>query len=424
VQINHTLSSPVQVNDHGWPLWPQYNSQLRQDLNNVVESGRWAISGYWTGQECMERNFSEAFAAFNHVPYCTPTTSGSSALMISLEALGIGFGDEVIVPAFTWIATATAVLNVNAKPILVDVDPDTYCIDINKIEEVITEHTKAIIPVHIYGCMSDMDSILAIAKKYNLAVVEDCAQSHGSIWNGKRAGTIGDIGIFSMQQGKVLTSGEGGAVLTKNKQLYEKIEQLRSDSRVLLDRDQLNYGDKQLISKGEIQGSNYCLSEFQAAILVNQLQDLDHMNQRKNKAAAYLDKELLQIDGIKVLKQYEQETQPTYYGYAIRFEKKHFGDLHPKEICGMLQKELKLGSFYIHSPYPPIHQSPLYCPWTKSRYPKSIALNENYWRSLQFPIAENVQNEAVVFHHAILLSDEDKLSKIVDAFKKLENLCN
>jgi len=409
----------INTNDEGWPLWPQNNPELIQNLGRVLDSGRWAVSGYWTGQECMERQFAKDFAEFNQVPYCVPTTCGSSALVIALEALGIGSGDEVIVPALTWLATATAVMNVNAVPVLVDVDPETYCIDTSKIKEAITSKTKAILPVHLYGCMANMDEIMNIASQYDLFVIEDCAQSHGAVWNGKKAGTIGDIGIFSMQQGKVLTSGEGGAVITKDKRLYERLEQLRADSRIMLDGETLNYGDMQLVAKGEIQGSNLCMSEFHAAILVSQLKSLETFNKRRHEAAVYLDSQLSKIKGITIMKKYDQLNQPTYYGYVVRINKENFGGMQSHDLCELLQKELKLGTFYLHPPYAPLHKSPLFCPWTKSRYRDSIIADEKYWKSLDFPISEHAQYEAIVFHHAVLLSELEKLDEIVASFQKL-----
>lgn len=413
------IHATLHTNENGWPYWPQNNPEIIQNLSRVLESGRWAVSGYWTGKQCMERQFAKDFSEFNSASYCVPTTCGSSALIIALEALGIGFGDEVIVPALTWLATATAVINVNAIPVLVDVDPETYCIDTRKIEEAITEKTKAIIPVHLYGCMANMDEIMRISKKYNIKVVEDCAQSHGATWNGKMAGTIGDIGIFSMQQGKVLSSGEGGAVLTNDKELYERLEQLRSDSRIMVNESSLNYGDMQLIPKGEIQGSNLCMSEFHAAILINQLKYLEPFNKLRNEAAMYLDQQLAKIAGIKIMKRYEQIDQPTYYGYVVRYNKKYFGNLQSHDLCRKLQKKLKLGTFYLHPPYTAIHKNSLFCPWTKKRYHESNIADEKYWRSLHFPIAENAQYEAIVFHHSVLLSELDKLKEIVEAIQQL-----
>nr|BCJ78224.1 L-glutamine:2-deoxy-scyllo-inosose aminotransferase [Niallia circulans] len=403
-----------------WPEWPQHSDRTRRKIEEVFQSNRWAISGYWTGEESMERKFADAFADFNGVPYCVPTTSGSTALMLALEALGIGEGDEVIVPSLTWIATATAVLNVNALPVFVDVEADTLCMDPRLIKSAITDKTKAVIPVHLFGSMANMDEICAIAEEHGLYVVEDCAQSHGSVWNGKRAGTIGDAGAFSCQQGKVLTAGEGGIVITKDARIFELIQQLRADSRVYCrDSSELIYGDMQLVKKGEIQGSNYCLSEFQSAILLDQLEDLDANNAIREKNALFLNEALSRIDGISVMKRYPQISRQTYYGYVFRFDPEKFSGMNADRFCEILREKLNMGTFYLHPPYVPVHQNPLFCPWTKNRYLKSVRKTEAYWREQRFPVAERASEQSVVIHHAILLADPSQLSLLVDAVAEL-----
>ncbi|MCP3776460.1 DegT/DnrJ/EryC1/StrS family aminotransferase [Paenibacillus sp. MZ04-78.2] len=405
-----------------WPEWPEYSEHTQKRIEEVFQSNRWAISGYWTGEESMERKFAQAFADFNGVPYCVPTTSGSMALMLALEALGIGEGDEVIVPSLTWIATATAVLNVNALPVFVDVEEDTFCIDPRLIEAAITPRTRAIIPVHLFGSMANMDEINRIARKYGLFVVEDCAQSHGSLWNHQRAGTLGDIGAFSCQQGKVLTAGEGGVIITKDRRLFELLQQLRADSRVYCaDSTQLIYGDMQLIAKGDIQGSNFCLSEFQSAILLDQLQELDAKNHIRETNAMYLNRELSKIDGIHVMKRPLQVNKQTYYGYVFRFDPHKFNQMNADQFSEMLRQKLHMGTFYLHPPYLPVHKNPLFCPWTKKRYPESVRKTEEYWRSLHMPVAEQASEQSIVIHHAILLVDPSQLSRIVNAVAEVAN---
>ncbi|ARU60393.1 glutamine--scyllo-inositol aminotransferase [Tumebacillus avium] len=406
-------------NELKWPEWPQFEQSAITNLLQVFENKRWAISGYWTGQESMEQKFAQAFAEYNQVKYCVPTTGGSAALVIALEACGVGHGDEVIVPALTWLATATSVLNVNALPVLVDVEPDTYCIDPIKIEAAITDKTKAIIPVHLYGCMANMDEIMRIAEKYNLYVIEDSAQSHGSVWNGKKAGAIGHIGCFSMQQGKVLTSGEGGAAITNDPVLFARMEQLRADSRMIVSGHNLHYGDMQLVAKGEVQGKNFCMSEFHAAILLGQLELLDSQNALREANARYLDKQLAKIPGLKIMKRYELVEKQTYYGYAVRFDRAYYNDIEAEVFCEKLRNELMMGNFSLHPPYPPIHKSKLFCPWTLKRFDPAIAKDESYWRSLELPVSQSAELECIIFHHAVLLSSRDHIDLIVSAFHKV-----
>ena len=415
------------MNNAEWIEWPIYTKETVDKVLEVFNSKRYAISGYYTGKSSMEQEFAKAFAAFNQVPYCVPATNGSSSLLMGLEALDIGFGDEVIVPAFTWIATATSVLNVNAFPVLVDVDHETYCIDPKLIEESITEKTKAIMPVHLYGCMADMDAILGIAQKYKLRIIEDCAQTHGSVWNGKKAGTIGDIGAFSFQQSKTLTSGEGGCTITKDPVLFDRLEQLRSDSRVFSEK-KLEYGDLELIAKGTIQGSNYCMSEFQAAVLIEQLSKLDEMNRIREDNARYLDENLGRINGLKPMKRLPQIEKQSYFSYCIRLDTDYFNSpndqillLLREKVIKSLRQRLQLGQFYLHSPYSLVSKNPLFCPWTKKRFPKTISKTENYWRSLQFPVAERATRESIIFHHSILLQPKGKLDFILESFAEILN---
>ncbi|MHC4517490.1 MAG: DegT/DnrJ/EryC1/StrS family aminotransferase, partial [Planctomycetota bacterium] len=178
--------SPVRdVKTHPWPRWPVWDEREEKALLEVLHSGIWSYNGP------KERQFNEAFAKFVGTEYALSAANGTVTLQLALEACGIGYGDEVIVPGLTWQATAAAALDVNAVPVLVDVAEDTWCIDPAKIEQAITPRTRAIIPVHLYGSFADMDAIMPLAKKHNLWVIEDCAHKHGGQWKGRQAGSIG-----------------------------------------------------------------------------------------------------------------------------------------------------------------------------------------------------------------------------------------
>lgn len=221
--------------------------------------------------------FEKEFAAYNAIPYCVALNSGTDALILSTQALGIGKGDEVIIPVNTFIATAFAVTSCGATPVFVDIDPNTYLIDTTKIEEKITQRTKAIIPVHLYGQTAPMDKILALAKKYDLAVIEDACQAHGALFQGKRAGTFGQIGCFSFYPGKNLGAyGDGGAIITSDPNIAEKISMLRQ------------YGEKKKYYH-KIYGTNSRLDTLQAAILRVKLKHLDRWNHLRIAHAQYYD---------------------------------------------------------------------------------------------------------------------------------------
>ena len=197
-----------------FPAWPVWDETELQSVKSAVEGGVWGIHG----PKLVE--FAEKFAAFQHVKYALPVANGSVAIEIVLEALGIGAGDEVIVPDYTFMATAVAPIRLGAKLVLVDVDPDTFCIDPQCIQEAITDKTKAIIPVHLGGHPCDMESIMILAEKYVLHVIEDCAHAHGAIWDGSYVGSFGDAGTFSLQSSKTLCCGEGGAIVTNSERLF------------------------------------------------------------------------------------------------------------------------------------------------------------------------------------------------------------
>lgn len=402
-----------------WKQWPVSQESTRHQIEQVLHSNRWAITGYWTGQNSMEQQFAEKFADFHQVDYCLPTTNCTSALQLSMEALDIGYGDEVIVPALTWVATVTAVLNVNATPILVDIDPHTYCIDPQKIEHAITDRTKAVIPVHLYSSMANMDDILSIAQKYDLFVIEDCAQSHGAEWDGQKAGTLGDIGCFSMQHGKVITSGEGGALITKRAEIYKRLDRLRADSRARIQKTDLRFGDMEIVpNEVVIQGNNHCLSEFQSAILIDQVNHFEEQNKYRNEQALYVNEQLQKIPGICLQTKYPKNKTITIYSYCIKLDRDIIQKT-PQEICAALIEKTGLGTFFVHPSYPAVHQNPIFCPWTKKRYPPEIAKTESYWRNLQFEHAERAHEETVVFHHSLFLNDREHIDYFLECLTSI-----
>lgn len=411
------MNGGIPLREKGWKRWPIWSEDTLEQVKSVFEIGRWAVSGEYMGRMSKCEEFERKFASFNNIDHCLATDHGSSALLIALEVLGIGPGDEVIVPALTWAATAIAVCEVNATPILVDIDPDTYCISIDAIKEALTPKTKAIIPVHLYGCMAQMDEINKIARENNLYVIEDCAQSHGSVWDGKYAGTIGDIGAFSMQQSKVLTCGEGGIVLTDNLELYGRMFELRCYSRIYHRMKEL--GKKELVEKGSIMGSNYCLSEFQSAIALEQLEHLEEQNRIRESNAKYLDEQLSMIPGVQIMYRHPQIEKQSYYQYVFKVDPSFFSNVAVSSICNALGAEL---NFKVEQPYTPLHKSRLYRPYTKAKYRwsngfvKSL-LTEKY----SLPFAERAsENEGIIMHHAILLGDKNDMDDVVNAVKKVK----
>ena len=279
------------------PLETELDKELREAFDRV-----YARSWYIEGVE--DRKFEEAFAKYCDMKYCVGVGNGLDALMLALKALHIGKGDEVIVPANTYIATALAVTYVGAKPVLVEPEIHTCNMDPSKIEEVITKNTKAIIPVHLYGQACEMDAIMGLAKKHNLYVIEDCAQAHGATYKGKKVGTFGDAAGFSFYPGKNLGAlGDAGATVTNNKEIADKVRSLG------------NYGSDYKYHH-IYQGNNSRLDELQAAFLSVKLKHLEKANIERRRIAS------LYMEGIKnekiILPYVKEDMVPVWHIFGVR----------------------------------------------------------------------------------------------------------
>ncbi len=246
---------------------------------NVLRSGMLA-------QGSVVEKFEEEFAKYLGVPYVVTVSNGTVALYSALKALGVGSGDEVIVPDFTFFSTASSVVLAGGKPVFADIDLETYTIDPLKVEELITDKTKAIIPVHLYGHPARMDELLRIARRYGLKIIEDCAQAHGSEYRGVKVGALGDVGVFSFYATKNLTMGEGGAIATRDGGIASFLKLFR------------NHGQTRRYYH-ELIGWNFRITNIQAAIGLQQLRKLDEMNERRREIARIYSDELSVIDGIR-----------------------------------------------------------------------------------------------------------------------------
>jgi len=255
--------------------WPYFDENEVNAVTEVIRSGKWFR---YDGTKVEE--FEKAFAKFHDSAYAVAVTNGTAALEVPLAVMGVGPGDEVIVPNYTFIATASAVMVHGAVPVFVDIQPDTYNMDPKCFEAAITEKTKAVIPVHFAGYPADMDEIMAIAKKHGLYVLEDACHSHGGAYNGKMLGSIGDAGAFSFQASKNITSGEGGAVTTNNELLAEKIFSRHTFGRMPGRAWYEHY----------VIGTNTRMTEMQAALLLVQLTRLEQQSRERLINAKILDK--------------------------------------------------------------------------------------------------------------------------------------
>ncbi|MDZ7722529.1 MAG: DegT/DnrJ/EryC1/StrS family aminotransferase [candidate division KSB1 bacterium] len=275
------------VRTEPFPKWPIWGDEEIDNLTTVVKNGQW---GCLKGQ--VTEQFEQKFAKFQEAKYGIAVNSGTTALQIALMAADVQPGSEVIVPAYTFIATATAVVEMGAVPVFVDIDPETYNIDPNAIEKAITEKTGAIMPVHFAGRSADMDAIMDIAKQHHLKVVEDAAQAWGSEWKGRRLGAIGDAGCFSFQSSKNINAGEGGIILT-NDDTVAKFA--RSHSNCGRSEDGLWYEHFYF-------GGNTRITEFQSAVLLAQLDRYEELMNIRQENMRYLNTNLKEIDGFTRLR--------------------------------------------------------------------------------------------------------------------------
>ena len=401
-----------------WPKWPVWDANEERALIETLNSGIWSYNGP------KETEFNKRFAKYSGAKYVLSAANGTVTLQMALEACGIGLGDEVILPGLTWQATAATVLDVNAVPVLVDVCEDTWCIDNKEIEKAITSRTKAIIPVHLYGSFADMDEILRIARKHNLYVIEDCAHKHGGEWNGKKAGTIGDIGSFSLQLSKHLTAGEGGILTTNNFELFERLDALRNCGRrpEPVNFSEINKGEGQYFDQGNfLQSGNYRITEFQAAILVEGLKRLPEQNRLRDENAIYLNSVINKIPGIIPIRRDKRETKEAYYNFSFRYKRNDFKGLPVKKFREALTAELGIE---VAASYIPLNKCSLYVPHTK---PSRHKLNDEYWRAIDpsrfdLPVCDRIHNEeSACIHHKILMGSKSDMDMIAEAISKVYN---
>lgn len=327
--------------------------RLRKDIDagisRVIENGSFIL-----GKEVEA--FEAAFAAYCESPFCVGVSSGTDSLEQALGAMGVGNEDEVITVAHTFIATVEAVYAVGARPRFVDVDPGTLLMDVAQIESVITPRTKAIIPVHLYGQMVDMDAVVAVASKHGLKVLEDCAQAHGARYNGKIAGSVGDIGSFSFYPGKNLGAyGDAGGLVCRDENLALHMKKGRNHGR-------MGKYEHDFI------GRNARMDGIQGAILATKLPHLDSWNQRRREIANRYDAALASVSGVHLLTVHP-DAVPVYHLYVIRVQNRDVVLTHLKE-CG-----IEVG---VHYPVP-LHLQP--------------ACADLGYRPGQFPVTEAAAKE-------------------------------
>ncbi|GAB7046432.1 DegT/DnrJ/EryC1/StrS family aminotransferase [Catenuloplanes indicus] len=401
---------PVRDPARRWPEWPVPAPGLLESLGTVVRSGRWAISSPGHGN-LFERRFARLWSAYVGTRHCVPTDHGSSALVIALESLGLDPGDRVLVPALTWTASATAVLRAGLLPVLTDVDPATGTIGPEHLDPAVG--ARAAIVVHWACAMADVPAITAVADGLGITVIEDAAQAHGARWLGRPAGSLGRLGCFSMQHAKVLTCGEGGAVVTDSDELDRRLQELRADSRRY--RAPHETGALELAETAGVMGANFCLSEFGAAVLCSQLGLLDDQHETRNRNYRLLDDLLSGIDGVRLLAHRPEQDRLSLYEVPIVFE-----DLPPgrdnRWVAAALAAEL---GTRVYPPRVPLHRSPLLRPSTKPALAPLAAEFGRLHAGRRFPGAEHLAGHAVLLHHSAFLGPAEDMVDVAAAVGKV-----
>jgi dTDP-4-amino-4,6-dideoxygalactose transaminase len=405
-----------------FPSWPVWDEREERALLDVLHSGKWWRFSYGVGVELHEPEsglrsrvveFQEAFARHHQARFGLACANGTAAIEVLLKALGVGPGDEVIVPAYTYVATASAVLQVNAIPVFVDIDPATYNIDPKRVEAAITGRTRAMIPVHFAGQSADMDAFIELGRRRRIFVVEDAAHAHGSEWRGKKVGALAEGGTFSFQASKNMTAGEGGLIATNDPKLTALCDSLlwagREARRPWYEHYRL--------------GWNYRITEFQAAILLQQLQRLEEQNSCRSQNAARLSQRLAQIEGISPLSVDPRSTAHSYHIYLFRYLQDAFAGLPRAQfVQALLAEGIPCFSGYSH----PLYRNPMFvnkdfyprgCPFTCGHYDQEVDFTK--YAEL-CPITERAcATEAVWLEHRLLLGTHQDVDDIANAVEKI-----
>jgi dTDP-4-amino-4,6-dideoxygalactose transaminase len=387
-----------------YPSWPQTDDEeYVAAVAEVVRSGEW---GGFPEPGVHAGAFESAFAAYQGAQHGVLMMNGTVTMEVACKALGIGWGDEVIVPALTFAATAYAPMAAGALPVFVDVTPDTWTIDPDQIEAAITDRTRAIMPVHLGHQMADMDRIMEIARRRGLAVIEDCAHAHGQRWKDRGAGCIGDFGSFSHQSSKILTSGEGGTLLTNDDALARRAHSLIDCGRAK-DDDEKEYTF----------GANYRLSELNAAILEVAIRRFPDQQAERAVTGKAFEAMAATIAGVRVMPHDERISRWSFYNYLLAIDPDAFAGRTNAVVCAAMEAE----GIPAEVQYPSMNRYELFQP-SLSRLPVAVEHADRLDPArMSFPVAEAAgQRESVYFMENTFRAGEEGVRQAADALAKIQ----
>ena len=408
------IAGGTPVRNKPWPPWPVYSKQEASALLKVLASRNW---GGYPFPNTHADAFARKFARFHGAKYGLAVANGTIAIEVALKAAGIRPGDEVIVPAYTWEGTVGPVLLLNAVPVFVDVSPHTYCLDADLIERAITPKTRAVLPVHLAMNFADLDAIGQIARRHHLLVIEDCAHAHGGKWRHKGAGATGDLGAFSFQSSKLMTAGEGGAVITSRLEFFERAQSFTNCGRAsATDR----YRHRMI-------GFNYRITDLQAAILEVQLERLPQQAKVREGNMSRFENRIRDVNGLGLLRRDARQTRTAAYQYVFKYSPESFGSIPRAAFLGALELEgVPCDGLF----YEPVYKSALF-PVDAQEYPAlSWGHLENRAAPLDLramyhcPVSERAAyEESVWLPHHIFLGSRRDTDDIADAVLKVcENI--
>jgi dTDP-4-amino-4,6-dideoxygalactose transaminase len=389
-----------------FPAWPKFDEREERALLDTLHSGKWYRGG---GQNV--RKFEEAYARLTGSKFCLATANGTSALLTSLNVLGVQAGDEVIVPPYTFIATINVVLRQHALPVFVDTDAKTFQIDHARLEAAITDRTQAIMPVHLGGNACHVDAIQAIARKRKIALIEDACQAHLGEWKSRKVGTYGDTGCFSFQASKNLNSGEGGAILFQDEDLRDRAYAFHNNGSGL----KAIGSNFQYVSSG----ANLRMPEFQAALLLAQMTRLEQQTRTRTENGRYLTSLLRQIQGIAPAEQYEGCTNNAFHLYMLRYDAESFQGL-PRD---RFLKALAAEGIPASGGYSPLNTQPFIKNALESRGFRRVFPEKKLreWAEQnRCPNNDKLCTQAVWFTQNMLLGPRTDMEQIAEAIRKIQ----
>jgi dTDP-4-amino-4,6-dideoxygalactose transaminase len=397
------INGGAPVRSDPYPAWPAADDDDVDAVVRVVRSGEW---GGFPEPGVNAAAFEESFAEYQGARHGILMTNGTVTMEVALKALEIGWGDEVVIPALTFAATAYAPMAAGALPVIVDVEPRTWTIDPDLVETAITSRTRAILPVHLGHQMADMDRLVEIAERHDLAIVEDCAHAHGQRWRETGAGCFGAFGSFSHQSSKILTSGEGGSLLTSDETLARRAHSIVDCGRAK-DPDEKEYTF----------GANYRLGELHAALLVVAMQRFPAQQEERAANGKRFERAVAKVPGVRVMPVDERVTRWSFYNYLVAIDPDAFAGRTNEIVCAAMEAE----GVPAEVQYPPMSRYELFQP-SLSRLPVAVEFADRLDPArMSFPVAEAAGlRESVYFMENVFRDGERGVDLAVEALAKIQ----